>query len=187
MRRLYQISDSSLSTTIGDAGMTEQVMENGISNVHKDAGSIISSAVKWSGAAGAIPLPYVDLAALAAVQYSMVRDLASLYGYNPDKKLVRNIVATSFGCLVPSVAGASLVGSSLKFVPGGGTILGSAGVAAFSAAATYAIGKVFVRHFERGGNPQDFSAENIQDELKQEFANAGERAASRSGDQSAKK
>jgi len=69
-----------------------------------------------------------------------------------------------------------LVGSSLKLIPGGGTLLGSASVAAFSAAATYAIGKVFVRHFENGGTLQNFSAEKIQDELKDEFASANAKA-----------
>lgn len=157
--------------------MTEDVLD--ARDVYTDAGVIIANAVKWSAAAGVIPVPYVDLVALGAVQFTMVRDLASLYDIDPDKKLVRIVVSTTLGSLAPTVVSASLVGSSLKLIPGGGTLLGSAGVAAFSAAATYAIGKVFVRHFENGGTLQSFSAENIQDELKNEFASASEKAESK--------
>jgi uncharacterized protein (DUF697 family) len=156
--------------------MTEDVME--ARDVYTDAGVIISNAVKWSAAAGMIPVPYVDLVALGAVQFTMVRDLASLYDIDTDKKLVQTVVSTTLGTLAPTVVSTSLVGSSLKLIPGGGTLFGSASVAAFSAAATYAIGKVFVRHFENGGTLQNFSAENIQDELKDEFASASTKAES---------
>ena len=157
--------------------MTEAVLD--ARDVYTDAGVIIANAVKWSAAAGVIPVPYVDLVALGAVQFTMVRDLASLYDIDADKKLVRTVVSTALGTLAPTVVSTSLVGSSLKLIPGGGTLLGSASVAAFSAAATYAIGKVFVRHFENGGTLQSFSAENIQDELKNEFASASEKAESK--------
>ena len=165
--------------------MTEDVLE--ARDVYTDAGVIIANAVKWSAAAGMIPVPYVDLVALGAVQFTMVRDLASLYDIDADKKLVRTVVSTALGTLAPTVVSTSLVGSSLKLIPGGGTLLGSASVAAFSAAATYAIGKVFVRHFENGGTLQSFSAENIQDELKDEFASASEKAESKNSQPTPKK
>ena len=165
--------------------MTEDVLE--ARDVYTDAGVIIANAVKWSAAAGVIPVPYVDLVALGAVQFTMVRDLASLYDIDADKKLVRTVVSTALGTLAPTVVSTSLVGSSLKLIPGGGTLLGSASVAAFSAAATYAIGKVFVRHFENGGTLQSFSAENIQDELKDEFASASEKAESKNSQPTPKK
>jgi uncharacterized protein (DUF697 family) len=144
-----------------------------------EAGVIIADAVKWSAAAGAIPIPYVDLAALGAVQYTMVRDLTSLYGNEADKGVVKTVVSTTLGTLAPTYLSGHLVGSSLKVIPGPGTILGSASVAAFSAAATYSIGKIFVRHFESGGTLKSFSAESIQEELKDEFASASEKAGSK--------
>jgi uncharacterized protein (DUF697 family) len=166
-------------TTAGDYAMeaatiSEDAVENG--DVCADSSVIISSAVKWSAAAGLIPVPYVDLVALGAVQFKMVRDLASLYSIKSDEKLIRSLVATTLGSLAPTVVSTSLVGSSLKLIPGYGTLLGSASVSGFSAAATYAIGKVFVRHFENGGTLKNFSAESIEDELKEEFSDASEKA-----------
>ncbi len=165
--------------------MTEDIME--ARDVYTDAGVIISNAVKWSAAAGMIPVPYVDLLALGAVQFTMVRDLTLLYNINADKKLLETVVSTTLGTLAPTVVSTSLVGSSLKLIPGGGTLLGSASVAAFSAAATYAIGKVFVRHFENGGTLQNFSAESIQDELKEEFTGASAKVESNKNQPTPKK
>ena len=65
----------------------------------------------------------------------------------------------------------------MKFIPGGGTIIGSVGISVFGAASTYAIGKVFVRHFEGGGTIASFSADAAKDELKKEVFAA--KAASR--------
>jgi uncharacterized protein (DUF697 family) len=161
-----------VATTMENA----EVLEN---DVHSEAAEIISSAVKWSAAAGVVPLPYVDLIALGAVQYKMVRKLTELYEIDADKKNIETVVATMLGMLAPSYVGGSLIGSSLKLIPGGGTLLGSASVAALSSAATYAIGKIFIRHFEKGGTINNFSAESIQEELKEEFATASERAESK--------
>jgi uncharacterized protein (DUF697 family) len=65
-----------------------------------------------------------------------------------------------------------LFGSALKLIPFSGSIVGSVGLAAFGSAATYAIGKVFVAHFERGGTLKSFSAEEVEADLKKEFADA---------------
>lgn len=156
------------------ATISEDTVER--ADVSADSSAIIANAVKWSAAAGLIPVPYADLVALSAVQFKMVRDLASLYSIKPDEKMIRSLVATVLGSLAPTVVSTNLVGSSLKLIPGYGTVLGSASVSAFSAAATYAIGKVFVRHFENGGTLKNFSAESIEDELKEEFADASESA-----------
>ena len=95
--------------------MTEDVMK--ARDVYIDAGVIISNAVKWSAAAGVIPIPYVDLVALGAVQFTMVRDLCSLYHVEADTKIVQTLVTTTFGSLAPTVVSTGLVGSSLKLIP----------------------------------------------------------------------
>lgn len=141
-----------------------------------EAAQVISAAVKWSAAAAAVPLPYVDLVALGAVQVRMVRDLARIYKVEVDNESLKVVVSALIGTLAPAVVSGGLLGSSLKIVPIGGTILGSVGLAAFSSAATYAVGKVFVRHFEKGGTFSSFSAEAVEADLKKEFAEAKAKA-----------
>jgi len=141
-------------------------------DVHSEAAKIISSAVKWSAGCAAIPLPYVDLIGLAFVQVKMVRSLATAYGVNPNDQTLQGVISALLGTMASTTISTTFIGSSLKFIPGGGTIIGSVGISVFGAASTYAIGKVFVRHFEGGGTISSFSADAIKDDLKEEFSYA---------------
>lgn len=161
------------ATTI-DAEATV-IHQSPVSRLDK-AGEAISSATKWSAAAALVPVPYVDLAALAAVQGNMIINLAEIYGERPSKEIVSGIVSVLLGTLLPANLTAATIGATAKFIPGYGSLVGAASLAAFGAAATYAIGKIFVRHFEHGGTIATFTAENVKDELKAEFAKASDKA-----------
>lgn len=138
---------------------------------HARAASIISSSAAWSAAAGAVPLPLLDLVAVGAVQGKMVIDLASLYEQPASGEVARGMVSVLLGTLFPAGLTSALVGSGAKLFPVG-ALFGMASMAALSAAATYAIGKVFVRHFEKGGSLASFSPEAIKEELQREFSEA---------------
>lgn len=145
-------------------------------DVHADAAGVISKAVKWSAAAAIVPVPYLDLLALGTVQVRMVRDLARVYSVDPDSENLKVAISALLGTLAPAAISGGLLGSSLKIVPVVGTILGSVSLAAFSSAATYAVGKVFVAHFETGGTLSSFSAEAVKEDLKKEFSAAKAKA-----------
>jgi uncharacterized protein (DUF697 family) len=149
--------------------MTETVASK---DVHAEAARVISSAVKWSAAAAIVPVPYIDLLALGAVQVKMVRDLAQIYGLEAEGETLKGVISALLGTLAPAAISGGLLGSALKVIPVGGTIVGSVGLAAFGSAATYAIGKIFVAHFDQGGTVKSFSAEAIEADLKKEFAAA---------------
>lgn len=140
------------------------------------AGEAIASATKWSAAAALVPVPYVDLAALGAVQGNMIINLAEIYGERPSKEIVSGIVSVLLGTLLPANLAAVTLGATAKFVPGYGTLVGAASLAAFGAAATYAIGKIFVRHFEHGGTVASFTPDSVKEDLKAEFAKAADKA-----------
>ena len=151
--------------------MATNVIEKGTKTAdHSEVAKIISSSIRWAAVGGVVPLPYVDLAAIGVVQVQMVRKLALAYGLAADDQNIKAIITSLLGTLVPAAASVSLVGSSFKIVPGPGTLIGSVSMAGFAAASTYAIGKVFVRHFEGGGTMFDFSADAIEKDLKNEFA-----------------
>ncbi|WP_415401824.1 YcjF family protein [Tateyamaria sp. SN3-11] len=135
------------------------------SSASAEANEIVSKAVKWSAAAAVIPLPYVDLISLGAVQLNMVRDLGKLYDVDAKDEVIKSAISALLGTLGPAALSGSIVGSSLKLIPGGGTLLGSAGLAAAGSAATYAIGQVFISHFEDGGTVENLDAESKADEV----------------------
>ncbi|WP_146587874.1 YcjF family protein [Puniceibacterium confluentis] len=139
---------------------------------HGKVAEIISSSVKWSAAGGVVPVPYLDLLAIGAVQVQMVRKISAAYGMEADEQTLKALITSLLGTLAPAAVSTSLLGSSVKLIPFSGTLIGSAGMAAFAAASTYAIGKVFVRHFEGGGSMLDFSVEAIKKDLQEEFSSA---------------
>jgi uncharacterized protein (DUF697 family) len=149
--------------------MTETVASR---DVHAEAARVISTAVKWSAAAAIVPVPYIDLLALGAVQVKMVRNLARVYGLEAEGETLKGVISALLGTLAPAAISGGLLGSALKVIPIGGTIVGSIGLAAFGSAATYAIGKIFVAHFDQGGTVKSFSAEAIEVDLKKAFAAA---------------
>jgi len=132
--------------------------------------TIIKTAATWSVASAAIPLPWVDLAALAGVQTKMIIDISDQYGQKASREVVRGAVSVLLGTLIPAGAAGAMLSSGLKMIPGLGSIAGFASLAALGAAATYAIGKTFTKHFEAGGTISSFSAEEVTEDLKEEFS-----------------
>jgi len=133
------------------------------------ASAIISNKCKWSAAAGFIPVPYLDLAGLAAVQVKMVSELAELYGKTVKQEALKTTIATMLGTLTTAGLAAPVALSTLKLVPGLGALAGGLGMGAVGAAASYAVGKVFVNHFEGGGTLANFDVDKIKEDLKNAF------------------
>jgi len=146
--------------------------ENTSSNPRLEKAShIVSSSCGWAFASGLIPLPIIDLAALAAVQVRMADSVANVYGQSFKKEVVEGTIAVLLGTLLPTAVSGT-VASGVKAIPGIGTILGLATFPALASASTYAMGKVLVRHFEKGGTASDFSPEAVKESLQREFASA---------------
>lgn len=133
------------------------------------ASAIIANKCKWSAAAGFIPVPYLDLAGLAAVQVKMVSELTELYGKTVQQEAIKTTVATLLGTLTTAGLAAPVAFTTVKIIPGLGSIAGGISLGALGAAATYAVGKVFVNHFEGGGTLANFDVDKVKADLKSAF------------------
>jgi uncharacterized protein (DUF697 family) len=114
----------------------------------------------------AVPVlpPGVDLAALGGVQVLMIKQLSDLYRVPFKENVARNLVAALVGTLSSRVLAAGVVGSMLKVLPGFGAVIGGLlALPAVSGAVTYALGKVFVKHFEEGGTLLDLDVNKVRD------------------------
>lgn len=98
--------------------------------------------------AGLIPMPILDAISIISLQLWMIRDIAKVYGLPFEKHLAKSFIA--------SLAGNLGTQSLLKFIPGLGNALAGLAVSFSAAAATYALGKVFMEHFNQGGTLLDF-------------------------------
>jgi uncharacterized protein (DUF697 family) len=129
-----------------------------------------------SSLTGFIPVPMLDIVGLMSVQRIMLYRMSVLYSVPFKKNLAKALLTTLTGSLA-SGAAAPIAGSALKVIPGVGTLVGGAGMATLGGASTYAIGRVFKQHFEKGGTLEDFDPEKVEDELEAELKKGKESSA----------
>jgi len=119
-------------------------------------------------AVGLIPFPWIDLAALTAVQLKMLHSLANQYNTPFSKDIGKAAITALVGGVLP-VEGAASLASLVKIVPGVGQVAGAVSLSILGAAATYAVGKVFMQHFESGGTFLTFDPEKVRKYFEEEF------------------
>jgi uncharacterized protein (DUF697 family) len=123
----------------------------------------------WSGAAGLIPVPLVDIAAVGGVQLQMLRRLSEIYGVPFTDNRAKSLIASLAGSVLPASAASTTamgVASVLKAIPGVGTVIAASTMPVFSAGATWVIGKVFIQHFASGGTLLDFNPPDYREFIK---------------------
>lgn len=138
----------------------------------------------WSMGAGLVPVPFLDLIAISGVQLKMVSELAKIYDVPFNESRGKAIIGALVGSLVPQSLACSVVGSALKAIPAVGAIAGASALALFSGGAAWALGNVFVQHFEAGGTFLDFEPEAVRDYFRTQFEEGQKMAASMRSDQS---
>jgi uncharacterized protein (DUF697 family) len=121
----------------------------------------IKTYVLAAAGAGLIPVPGVDLAGIAAVQCRLVQLIAREYGVPFKENAIKTIVASLLGSAGAARLFAAPAYSLLKVIPLVGQTLSGAALSGIAAAGTYAIGNVFVQHFETGGTLLDFDSRKI--------------------------
>jgi len=123
----------------------------------------------WAAGAGLIPFPFADAAAVGGAQVWMIHDLAKLYDTPFARDRVKAIIGAVVGGGVPGVISAGGGISAAKAIPVIGPLVGVAVMPALSAAATYALGRVFIQHLEMGGTLLDFDPDETREHYKAEF------------------
>ena len=124
----------------------------------------------WSAGAGLIPIHYVDLTAVASVQLKLLAEISEIYGVPFQRNVGKAAIAALGGFVVPHAAAYRTVGSVLKHVPLVGVLAGAPAMALFSGAYAWALGNLFVQHFESGGTLLTFNAEQLKEHFRRLFA-----------------
>ncbi len=146
-------------TTVSDTtAMTDEQRDEA-------ASKLVDRFSLWSGAAGLVPIPLVDVAAVGGVQLQMLRRLSEIYGVPFSDNLGKSVIASLAGSVIPASTAVG-VGSFMKALPGVGTAIGAITMPVVSAGATYLIGKVFIQHFASGGTLLDFNPPDYREFIK---------------------
>ncbi len=125
----------------------------------KEALKIIGRYVKWSMGTSFIPIPLLDTAFITVIQIRMLKKLCLLYDMEFSKQRVKAVTASFIGGLHTGL----IAGSLSKTLPLFGLAGAVTSMAVISGAITYAIGKVFVQHFETGGTLLDFDPRTFKE------------------------
>lgn len=123
---------------------------------------------------GLVPVPIVDMAALAAIQLQLLSRLARLYEVDFSSQLGKSLIASLVGGGTPVLAS----GVSSRLLTGLLLLQARLAVAlsmsAFAGATTYAVGKVFVQHFESGGTFLTFDPAKVRQYYEQQLVRGRE-------------
>lgn len=130
---------------------------------------IIRKYTWWSMGAGLIPVPFIDLIGVMGVQSKMVADISEVYGIKFSENRGKAIFGSLIGFVVPASFSFGSLGSFLKAIPLVGTLVGLPSMALFCGASAYALGKVFIQHFEAGGTFLDFEPETVREYFRTQF------------------
>jgi uncharacterized protein (DUF697 family) len=131
----------------------------------------------WSAGAALVPFPVADMVAISAVQVKMLADLSRIYGIPFEKSRVQAVVGSLIGYVLPHTFSVGLFGSLLKALPLVGVLVGAPSFALFSAAYCWALGRVFIQHFESGGTFLNFDPEAVKEHFRAQFAEGRKLAA----------
>ena len=88
--------------------------------------AIIKRYVLMSSGVSLIPIPFLDLAAVMGVQIRMLQDLAHHYGIKFSEDKVKNLLIPLMGSFGTAPFLARILASTIKIIPGVGTIAGTA-------------------------------------------------------------
>jgi len=120
------------------------------------AEATIKNYMMWTGAAGIIPVPLVDMAAISAIQLSMLNKIGEIYHQKFTANWGKSVIASLVGGYASTSLGMGIGMNLVRTIPFIGSIASIAVVPGFAAATTWALGQVFILHFESGGTILDF-------------------------------
>ena len=129
------------------------------------ASKLVDRFAVWSGVAGLVPLPVVDVLAVGGLQVQMLRRLSQIYDVEFSENRGKALIAALAGCMIPATSGMGAA-SALKAIPVINILAAGFVMPVLSAGATYAIGKAFIQHFESGGTLLDFNPPDYREFVK---------------------
>jgi uncharacterized protein (DUF697 family) len=133
------------------------------------ANAIVNKYIPWSMGLGFVPAPFLVAAGLVGIQLKMLSDIAKVYGVPFSENRGRSIVISLLGSAVPPALAGGL-GGLIASIPLVGVWVLPATLPLLAGGSTYAVGKIFVAHFESGGTFLDFDPMGAKALFKERFA-----------------
>jgi uncharacterized protein (DUF697 family) len=164
-----QMDDEKTETILTPSDMTYDGSYIAQSDKENIAREIVHKNIWYSMGVALIPVPVFDLVCSVGVQINMIRDLSELYEIPFSKHAAKNLIYSLAGGVGSLMMGRALFFSFLKVLPGGYPIAALIANPSASAAMTYALGNIFIMHFETGGTLLNFDPKKMKGHFYTEF------------------
>lgn len=136
-----------------------------------EAQTIVANYATSASACGLIPVPLIDVVGVSAVQLAMVSALCKHYDVPFSRSWAQALIGSIVGGSLPRALARGLAKSFFKAMPIAGALVGITGVAALANLSTRTLGKLFVDHFEAGGDLETADAANLRAAFEKEISN----------------
>ncbi len=160
-----------MDETINATESTEETVDATVENASvvdpNQVDKVIRKHVYGAMGIGIVPMPILNVAAVTGIQLDMVRQLSGLYGIAFKENLAKKIITAVIGAGA-GVLASPLVESAVIGIPVVGLPLAVGTKPLLNGTGTYAVGQMFVTHFEKGGN---FLSANLE-AMKEDFGAA---------------
>lgn len=144
-------------------------------NTLEEAQDLVKTTMYVSMAAGLVPVPVFDFLAITAIQIDMLRRLSHIYDVTFMESKGKNFLGALVGGSFPSSVTPLLSGLT-KLIPVIGPTLSAVTLPLVAGASTYAVGKVFIQHFESGGTFLTFDPKSVRAYYEEQFKEGKELA-----------
>jgi len=140
-----------------------------VTDKHQLAVETVRRYMWLSGAAGLVPIPVADVVAVSGVQLKMLADISKIYDSPFGASRGKMIIGSLMGYVLPRALSFGVIGSLIKGIPLVGTLAGAPAMALFSSASAWALGAVFIQHFDSGGTFLNFDPEAVREYYRAQF------------------
>lgn len=134
----------------------------------KLANDLVRNHMYGAAAIGILPMPAVDFVGLTALQLNLLRLLSKVYGVKFSQDLAKKAIGSLVAGYAP-VALALPVASVVKMIPILGQAASAVTMPVVAGASTYAMGKVFVQHFDSGGTLLNFDPAAVREYYRAQY------------------
>lgn len=110
----------------------------------KRAQAAVATAATLAAGEGAAPIPFADCALLIPTQIGMIASITVIFGFDVNKSIITALVSSTIGAGGATILGKTVVSTLLKFIPGAGTVAGSAISAGTAGVITAALGEAYI-------------------------------------------
>jgi uncharacterized protein (DUF697 family) len=166
-RRVYEqasIVPDAAETAVMNLPQEERVALPARGAKQQEAFQLVRKYMLWSTGAGLVSIPFFDMLAVMALQSRMLKKLCALYGLNYSEQRAKSVVTSLIGGIHAGLIACSM----LRLIPIVG-LVSLAAVPAASGALTYAVGRVFIQHFECGGTFLDFDPAKVRKYFAEQY------------------